>query len=191
MKCALCTLPAVLIVLFLCGCSGSEQPASKADTETVRPTTAAPASAGQASVADNESQANIVKIASGSSDHTTLVTALKAAGLVDALANAGPFTVFAPSNAAFDKLPAGTVDDLLKPENADRLKNILQYHVTPGVYKAAALKNGQQLGMVNGQNAHISVEGEVVKINDATVVASVPASNGIIHVIDRVLMPPQ
>ncbi len=150
---------------------------------------AQPAGGGQASVSDDDSQKDIVKVAVGSADHTTLVTALKAAGLVDALANAGPFTVFAPTNDAFGKLPPGTVDDLLKPENLDKLKGILQYHVTPGVYKAEALKNGQKLGMVNAQNAVVSVADGKVKINDANVVASVQASNGVIHVVDGVLLP--
>ncbi|HMT30192.1 MAG TPA: fasciclin domain-containing protein, partial [Bacteroidia bacterium] len=126
----------------------------------------------------------------GSADHTTLVAAVKAAELVDVLSNAGPFTVFAPTNAAFDALPKGTVDDLLKPENKEKLQDILQYHVAVAVYKTENLKDGQILNMVNGSNATIGVKDGKVTINGANVVASVPATNGIIHVIDAVILPP-
>jgi uncharacterized surface protein with fasciclin (FAS1) repeats len=141
-------------------------------------------------VRDDDSQKNVVQVAVGSADHTTLVKAVQAAGLVDALSNAGPFTVFAPTNAAFDKLPAGTVENLLKPESKEALIDILQYHVSLGVYKAEALQDGQVLGQVNGGNITVSVKDGKVMIGGATVVASVPASNGIVHVIDGVLLPP-
>ena len=150
----------------------------------------APAAGGQESVNDDVSQKDIVKIAVGSADHTTLVTALKAADLVNDLANAGPFTVFAPTNEAFNKLPAGTVEDLLKPEKLEVLQNILQYHVAVAVYKPEYLQDGQVLGMVNGDNATITVKDGKMQINGANIVASIPASNGIIHVIDAVLLPP-
>lgn len=147
---------------------------------------------GQSGVQDDLSQKNVVQIAVGSKDHTTLVAAVKAAELVDALSNAGPFTVFAPTNAAFDKLPAGTVDGLLKPEKKDDLTDILQYHVSVGVYKADALQDGQVLGQVNGGNITISKkEGKIMVNGTATVLASIPASNGIVHVIDAVLLPPK
>jgi uncharacterized surface protein with fasciclin (FAS1) repeats len=131
-----------------------------------------------------------VQVAIGSKDHTTLVEAVKAAELVDALSNAGPFTVFAPTNAAFDKLPAGTVDALLKPEKKDDLANILEYHVSLGVFKAENLTEGQVIGQVNGGNITVSIkDGKVVLNGKATIVASVPASNGMVHVIDEVLLP--
>ncbi|MBK8339734.1 MAG: fasciclin domain-containing protein [Flavobacteriales bacterium] len=139
---------------------------------------------------DDLSQKNVVGVAVGSPDHSTLVTAVKAAELVDALSNAGPFTVFAPTNAAFAALPAGTVEGLLKPEKKADLQDVLQYHVFVGVLKAEQLLDGRSLGMVNGSNAKISVKDGKVMINDATVVASVPASNGIVHVIDKVILPP-
>ena len=146
---------------------------------------------GQSGVQDDLSQKNVVQVAIGSKDHSTLVTAVKAADLVDALSNAGPFTVFAPTNAAFDKLPAGTVDGLLKPEKKDDLADILQYHVSLGVYKADDLKDGQVLGEVNGGNITITKKDGKIMINGtATLVASVTASNGIVHVIDGVLLPP-
>ncbi len=146
---------------------------------------------GQSGVQDDQSQKNVVQVAIGSKDHTTLVAAVKAAELVDVLSNAGPFTVFAPTNAAFDKLPPGTVDGLLKPEKKDDLIDILQYHVSVGVYKADAFKDGQVIGQVNGSNITLSVkDGKVMLNGSATIVASIPASNGIIHVIDGVLLPP-
>ncbi len=160
-------------------------------------TTAATAGAateavGQSGVKDDISTPNVVQVAVGSKDHTTLVTAVKAAALVDVLSNAGPFTVFAPTNAAFDKLPAGTVEGLLKPDQKDALSNILEYHVYVGVIKTDAMRDGQVLGQVNGKNITINVKDGKYMINGkATILASVPASNGIIHVIDEVLLPPQ
>ena len=149
-------------------------------------------SVGQSGVKDDVSTPNVVQVAVGSKDHTTLVTAVKAAALVDVLSNAGPFTVFAPTNAAFDKLPAGTVEGLLKPDQKDALSNILEYHVYVGVIKTDAMRDGQVLGQVNGKNITIKVKDGKYMINGkATILASVPASNGIIHVIDEVLLPPQ
>jgi uncharacterized surface protein with fasciclin (FAS1) repeats len=147
--------------------------------------------AGQSAVQDDESAKDVVKVAAGSKDHTTLVTAVKQAELVDALSNAGPFTVFAPTNAAFDKLPKGTVDDLLKPENKEKLQDILQYHVFVGSLKTELMQDGQTLNEVNGGNITISKKDDKVVVNNsANIVASIPASNGIIHVIDAVLLPP-
>ena len=146
---------------------------------------------GQSGVQDDVSQKTVVQIAIGSKDHSTLVAAVKAAELVDVLSNTGPFTVFAPINAAFDKLPAGTVEGLLKPEKKDALTDILQYHVSVGVYKQESLQDGQVIGQVNGSNITVNVKDGKVTINGgATIVASIPASNGIIHVIDGVLLPP-
>jgi uncharacterized surface protein with fasciclin (FAS1) repeats len=133
---------------------------------------------------------NIVAIASGSKDHTTLVAAAKQAGYVTGLSNPGPLTVFAPTNAAFAALPAGTVDTLMKPENQEKLRNILKYHVIPSVYDTAALTDGRVLGMVNGGKATIEVAADVITINGAKIIATIKASNGIIHVIDAVLLPP-
>ncbi len=143
---------------------------------------------GQSAVVDTTSAKDIVKVAVASPDHTTLVTAVTAADLVNSLANAGPFTVFAPTNAAFDKLPKGTVEDLLKPENKEKLADILQHHVAVAVYEADALKDGQVLGMVDGNNATIHRKDGALYIDDAKVLASVRASNGIIHVIDGVIL---
>lgn len=160
-------------------------------TETTTPDDSTSVAGGQEKVNDNESQKDIVKIAASSKDHTTLVAALKQADLVTSLSNAGPFTVFAPTNAAFDKLPAGTVDGLMKADKKEDLQNILQYHVTVGGFKKEDFKDGQVLGMVNGDNVTINVkDGKVTLNNSAQIIATIPAANGIIYVIDEVLLPP-
>jgi uncharacterized surface protein with fasciclin (FAS1) repeats len=143
-------------------------------------------------VQDDESEKNVVKVAMSSKDHTTLVAAIKQAELVTALSNAGPFTVFAPTNEAFNKLPAGTVESLMKDDKKADLQNILQYHVTLSAMKAESFHDGQILGMVNGDNVTVSVkDGKVTLNNSAHIIASIAASNGMIHVIDAVLLPPE
>lgn len=174
------------LVLLASACNQGEP----ATADIASPNSAPASSTGQSGVVDDESAKNVVQIAVGSNDHTTLVTAVKTAELVDALSNAGPFTVFAPTNAAFDKLPAGTVADLLKPAKKEDLRDILQYHVSLGVFKAEALQDGQVLGQVNGGNATIHLKDGKTYINDAQIIASIPASNGIVHVVDGVILPP-
>ncbi len=176
-----------IAIMGLMSCGGAaDQPATSGDAAS----TATPAG-GQESVKDDESAKDVVKIAVGSKDHSTLVAALKQADLVTSLSNAGPFTVFAPTNEAFNKLPAGTVDGLMKDDKKADLQNVLQYHVAVSVLKAENFTDGQTLGMVNGDNVTISVkDGKVMLNNSATIIASIPASNGIIHVIDAVLLPP-
>lgn len=133
---------------------------------------------------------NIVENAANSSDHTTLVAAVKAAGLAETLSGTGPFTVFAPTNAAFDKLPAGTVDNLLKPEMKGDLTSVLTYHVVPGALRAADLKDGQKLTTVQGKELTVSMKDGSVMIDGATVTtADVISSNGVTHVIDAVVIP--
>jgi uncharacterized surface protein with fasciclin (FAS1) repeats len=164
----------------------------KQKNESTAPTTteeAASQSAGQSAVKDESSSPNIVQTASGSKDHTTLVTAVKAAGLVDVLSNAGPFTVFAPTNAAFDKLPKGTVEGLLKPEKKNDLKNILEYHTYVGALKTEYMQDGQEFEQVNGGKIKITKKGDKVYVNGSEIIASIPTSNGIIHVINDVLLP--
>ncbi len=153
---------------------------------------AAAPGAGQSAVQDDESQQNVLQIALGSKDHTTLVAAVKAAGLADALVNAGPFTVFAPTNAAFDKVPKETLESLLKPENKAALSDILEYHVYVGVIKTDQMRDGQKLNQVNLKNVVIgNKDGKITLNGSVTILASVPASNGIVHVIDGVLLPPE
>ncbi|SDB07353.1 Uncaracterized surface protein containing fasciclin (FAS1) repeats [Bauldia litoralis] len=135
---------------------------------------------------------DIVDTAVGAGQFETLAAALGAAGLVDTLKGDGPFTVFAPTDAAFAKLPDGTVETLLKPENKDQLVGILTYHVVPGKVMAADVVKITEAETVNGAEIKVSVDGDTVMINDATVTAAdVGASNGVIHVIDTVLLPPE
>ena len=126
-----------------------------------------------------------------SKDHSTLVQAVVAGELVDALSNNGPFTVFAPTNEAFAALPAGTVDNLLKTENKAALQNILQYHVWIGVLNEDMMKDGETINMVNMDNATLHVKDGKYMINDANIVGRVKASNGVVYVIDKVLLPPE
>ena len=133
---------------------------------------------------------DIVDTAVAAGSFNTLAAALKAAGLVDTLKGPGPFTVFAPTDAAFAKLPAGTVDNLLKPENREKLKAILTYHVVAGKVTASQVSGLKSAKTVQGSEAKISVAGGKVKVDNATVVKTdVMASNGVIHVIDTVIMP--
>lgn len=173
----------VSLALIVAGCNN--------DAAKTTQTTSASASAVAANAAPSvpADPTNIVNIAGGSKDHTTLVTALKAADYIDSISNAGPFTVFAPTNAAFDKLPAGTVDGLLKKEKQTDLKNILQYHVAVSTYGVKDLHDGQTLSMANGGKVTIHVKDGKTQINDATIIATIPGSNGIVHVIDTVLLP--
>jgi uncharacterized surface protein with fasciclin (FAS1) repeats len=179
------SLIATSLAVVSCNSGGNEGGnTSSASEKTVAPL------AGQSGVQDDASQKDVVKVAVGSADHTTLVAALQAAEYVDVLSNAGPFTVFAPTNAAFDKLPKGTVEGLVKPEKKADLRNILEYHVYVGKLDQSFFKDAQMLGMVNGGKVTMGVKDGKVTVNGANIVASVPCSNGIIHVIDAVLLPP-
>lgn len=170
----------LVLLLMAISCTKPAQETSSAE-ESVQ--------AGQSAVQDNESQKNIVQTAVASPDHTTLVTALKAAEYVDALSNAGPFTVFAPTNDAFDKLPKGTLEDLTKPENKSKLQDILEYHVYVGVIRESMIQDNMNLNQVNGKNVKLTKDGDKMKVNGANVIAVVPTSNGIIYVTDGVLLP--
>ncbi|MCX7717399.1 MAG: fasciclin domain-containing protein [Candidatus Sumerlaeaceae bacterium] len=133
---------------------------------------------------------DIVDTAVGAGSFSTLVAAVKAAGLVDVLKGEGPFTVFAPTDDAFKKLPAGTLEDLLKPENKEKLAGILKYHVVSGKVKAADVVKLKSAKSVEGSEIKITVDGDKVKVDDANVVKTdVEASNGVIHVIDAVILP--
>jgi len=134
---------------------------------------------------------DIVDTAVSAGQFKTLAAALGAAGLVDTLKGPGPFTVFAPTDEAFAKLPAGTVESLLKPENKDKLAAILTYHVVPGEVMAADVVKLEEANTVNGKMLKVTTSGGGVMINDAKVTAAdIPASNGVIHVIDTVVLPP-
>lgn len=179
------TISLLSVAIALCvSCTSNTNPEA-GNVETA----ATPVGAGQSAVQDDESQKNIVQVAVGSPDHKTLVAALKAAEYVDALSNAGPFTVFAPNDAAFAKLPAGTVENLVKPENRDKLRDILEYHVYVGVIRENMIQNGMNLNQVNGINVKLSKTGDQIAVNGANVLGVVPTTNGIIYVIDQVLLP--
>lgn len=177
------------IALFMSACGGNQTEGNQTVSEALPNNTPL----GQASVVDNESAKNILQVAAGSKDHTTLVAAVKAAQIEHVLVNAGPLTVFAPTNAAFDKLPAGTVDDLLKPENKQKLATILTRHAAPGSYNIEALKKeaakGRKIYMATGDYFEVTTEGDDVFVNGTKVLASIQTSNGIINVVDDVLLP--
>jgi len=183
----LATFAAVaMLTLGAAACGGDEEdPAAAAATpaETQAPAetpTETPAAAEQ----------DIVALAAGTPELSTLVSAVGAAELVETLQGDGPFTVFAPTNDAFSAVGQETLDELLAPEGKAQLTDILTYHVVPGELMAADLQDGQELETVQGGKLQVSVEGDTVRVGDATVVkADVDASNGVVHVIDAVLMP--
>lgn len=174
----------VSLVLFTVSCEKSTQVSDT--TQSMETTTPK----GQEAVVDEESAPDVVKLASSNPDLSTLVKAVQAAGLATSLSNAGPFTVFAPTNQAFDKLPAGTVEDLLKEENNSKLGDILSHHTYVGVIKTDQFSDGQKLGMVDGKSLTITmVDGKPTVNGKINILASVPASNGIVHVVDGVILP--
>lgn len=178
---------ASLLLVLAAACSPAADNAQASDA-TANPA-GGQAAGGQAAVDDSTSTPNVVRVALKSADHTTLVKALQAANLVDPLANPGPFTVFAPTNAAFDKLPAGTVASLLEAANISKLKDILQHHVTTSALDVDALSDGMELGMVTGGAERITRKDGATWVGNAKIIASVHASNGWVHVIDAVLVP--
>ena len=176
----------ILFAFISCKSSNAESNAIESTSANVA---AAADGVGQSNVQDNVSNPNIVQVAIGSKDHTTLVAAVKAGGLVDVLSNAGPFTVFAPTNAAFEKLPEGTVDGLLKPESKADLVNILEYHTYVGALKPEYFQDGQSYEQVNGKKVNITMKDSKIFVNGSEIVASISTSNGWIHVIGDVLLP--
>lgn len=165
---------AILLVVGLAACGGGQEQEQQASDQM-----------------ESEAPGTIAEIASNDSRFSTLVTALDSAGLVQTMQEGGPFTVFAPTNAAFNALPDGTVEDLLQPENRERLTSILTYHVVEGANMAADVQGLSSATTLEGSDVSISTSGDSVQVGGATVVqADVEASNGVIHAIDAVLMPP-
>jgi uncharacterized surface protein with fasciclin (FAS1) repeats len=181
------TLFFVLLVVFFFNCKNDKENQPEKSPATVE--TSTDEKQGQAFIADDGSSPNVLQIAMSSPDHTTLVAAVQAAELENALVNAGPLMVFAPTNEAFAALPEGTVENLLKPENKDALANILKYHVTPGNYSKDFLKKFKKLGQANNQDVKIEVIGDDVYVGGAKIIGSIDAGNGIVHVVDKVILP--
>lgn len=183
----LCLVLACVSLLFACKNENQEASTTSTVTDTEETTTER---SGQAFIEDDESTPNCLQIAIGSPDHKTLVAAVQAAQVENALVNVGPLTVFAPTDAAFAALPEGTIDDLLKPENKEVLANILKYHVTPGNLSTSILTKLPKLGQANNQYVQVEVVDGKPVIGGANIIASVKAGNGIVHVVDKVLLPP-
>ena len=173
----------------LVSCGGGSQTAGDQAVSSVAETHPK----GQASVVDDVSAKNILQVAATSDAHTTLVAAVEAASIEHVLVNAGPLTVFAPTNGAFDALPPGTVEDLLKPENKNTLATILTRHAAPGSFDIEKLKKesskGRKLYMATGDYLDIEVDGDDVIVGGAKVVATISTSNGIINVVEKVILP--
>jgi uncharacterized surface protein with fasciclin (FAS1) repeats len=179
--------------LVFTSCGGGEQAVAPEATSAPEAKTEVK-SHGQSGVVDGVSQANILNIAIGSPDHTTLVAAVQAAQIEDVLVNAGPLTVFAPTNDAFGKLPAGTVEELVKPENKAKLAGILTAHASPGKFDDKGLRKearkGRKLYMASGDYLEVVVdENDDIYVGGAKVLGFVPASNGIVVVVDSVILP--
>lgn len=177
----------ILMILTLLGFTLSDC-TSKNEQKTVSYENTSRANPGQAGVYDEESKPNILQIANSSEDHTTLAAAIEAAGIENVLVNAGPLTVFAPNNAAFEALPDGTVKDLLKPENKQKLANILTSHASPASLKMEQLTDGFQIYLATGQYVKVEKKDGETYVNGAKILGTVPASNGIIHVVDKVFL---
>lgn len=175
------------ISLALVSCKNDTSDSNVSDTEGTSTTTSK--EQGQAFIEGDVSKPNVLQIAMNSPDHTTLVAAVQAADLENALVNAGPLMVFAPTNEAFAALPAGTVEDLLKPKNKQKLATILKHHVTAGNYDKDFLKNFKKLGQADDTNATVEVKGDDVYVGGAKIIATVKAGNGIVHVVDKVILP--
>lgn len=174
--------------LAICACSsGSEKQSGEVTT------TATSHPKGQASVEDDVSDKNILQVAAGSDMHTTLVAAVQAAEIEHVLVNAGPLTVFAPVNDAFDALPVGTVENLLKPENKADLAVILTRHAAPGSFDEEGLRRearkGRKIYMATGDYLEVKVEGDEIWVAGAKVIGTIQTSNGIINVVDKVILP--
>ncbi len=183
---------AIIALLGLVSCGGVNQDsatAAAAEESAAEQNTPL----GQASVVDEDSDPNILQVAIGSADHSTLVAAVQAAQIEHILVNAGPLTVFAPVNDAFAALPEGTVENLLLPENKATLAGILTGHAAPGSFNLEGLKKearkGRKIYMADGSYLEVTVEGEDVFVAGAKVLGTVQTSNGIINVVDKVILP--
>ena len=169
-------------VLLLTACAAPDAPPATSDLS------ASESNRGQAYVVDDASDANILQIAMGSPDHTTLVAAVQAAQLENVLVNAGPLTVFAPTDAAFADLPEGTLDELLKPENQATLAKIVTSHAAPGKYMGDVLAGETSLYQATGHYVDVEVRDGVSYVNGARILGTIEATNGVVHVVDKVFL---
>jgi uncharacterized surface protein with fasciclin (FAS1) repeats len=176
-------LPALLSAAFfvLASCSSGGESSSSSQEEFA-------ANHGQAGIVDDQSRKNILQIALASPDHKTLVAAVQAAQLENVLVNPGPLTVFAPNDDAFAKLPAGTIDELLKPENRGKLASIITSHASPGTFKDDLLADGSEIYLATGQYVKVEVKDGDTYVNGAKILGTVDASNGVVHVVDQVFL---
>ena len=177
----------IVLSFLVLSCSTNDKKDTKANKSKKSTTEYAK---GQSAVKDDVSGNNILDIAISSPDHTTLVAAVQAAEIEDVLVNAGPITVFAPTNEAFAELPEGTVETLLLPENKEKLAHILKGHAAPGNYKLEYMKDGMKLYMATTDYIDIEIIDGVYYVGGAKILASIPATNGIVHVVDAVILPP-
>ena len=179
---------AIALSLFIISCSNGDT-LEKQQTKQIE-AEVDDVSKGQSGVKDPDAPPNALDLAISSPDHTTLVAAVVAGGLQNALVNAGPLTVFAPTNEAFAALPEGTVETLVKPENKATLVHILEGHVSPGNYKLEWMKDGMEMYMANGEYYLVEIIDGEYFVGGAKIIGSVPVSNGIVHVVDAVILPP-
>lgn len=190
MKSTLVTM--LLFAIVFTGCKNNQQSENETQS-TTSITEVSSSNKGQAFIEDENAEPNALQLAISSTDHTTLVAAVQAAKVENALVNVGPLSVFAPTNAAFDKLPEGTLDDLLKPENKEKLAKILINHVAPGNYPIETLRKnvekGRTLYMASGEYLQVTQEGEDVYVGGTKIVGSIKVSNGWVHVIENIILP--
>jgi len=178
--------------IVLTSCKDNQQ-SEEATQSEASSTEASSSNKGQAFIEDESAEPNALRVAINSPDHTTLVAAVQAAEVENSLVNVGPLTVFAPTNAAFDKIDKATLDNLLKPENKDQLALILKHHVAPGNYPIDMLERtvekGRKLGMASNQSIEVTKEGDAIYVGGAKIIGTVKASNGWVHVVEDVILP--
>lgn len=180
-------------LLFFTNCESEKSASTDTNESTSTEISNDGSNKGQAFIESNSVNPNCLQVAIGSKDHTTLVKAVQAAGVENALVNVGPLTVFAPNNNAFDKVDKATLEDLLKPENKDKLSHVLVNHVAPSNYPIETLKQlaeqGRQLYMASGEYVDVEVKGDDVYVDGKKISATVNADNGWVHVIDELILP--
>lgn len=186
-------LLAPLLLFFGCKQQNASTDPSTDTSKTTEVSSSSSSNKGQAFIEDEGATPNALRLAINSPDHTTLVAAVQAAEMENSMVNVGPLTVFAPTNAAFDKIDKATLDDLLKPENKSKLANILMNHVAPSNYPVETLlknvEKGRPLYMASGQYLDVTIDGDDVYVDGTKIIASVKVSNGWVHIVEDVILP--